>query len=107
MDPSGRGLVRDLLDGGHDTAPGSRAIVLARERQLVGASSGLLKRVIAIAIEHQLRRPPDVDLRDHVDRLSGEDAGRKPLPHTRARRDGTLAPAFTACHMLGRWQVLR
>jgi hypothetical protein len=31
---------------------------------------------------------------------------RKPLPHTRAR-GGALASALTACHMLGRWQVLR
>ena len=62
VDSAGRGLVRELLDGGHDTAPGSRAIVIAGECQFVRASSALLKCVVAIAFEHELRRPPNVDL---------------------------------------------
>jgi len=32
MDPAGRGLVRELLDGGHNTAPGRRSVVVTGER---------------------------------------------------------------------------
>jgi len=38
VDSAGRGLVRELGHGGHDPAPGSRAIVIAGERQFVGAN---------------------------------------------------------------------
>jgi len=69
VDPVRRGLARELLDRGHGTAPGSRSIVVAGERQLVSASRALLKCVVAIALEHELRRPPNVDLRDQIGRL--------------------------------------
>ena len=45
------------------------AIVIVGERQLVCASCALLKCVVAIALEHELRRPPNVDLRDQSGRL--------------------------------------
>jgi len=62
VDPAGRGLVRELGHGRHDPAPSSRSIVVTGERQFVSATSTLLKCVVAIALEHELRRPPNVDL---------------------------------------------
>jgi hypothetical protein len=50
-------------------AGSSGAIVIVGERQLVCASCALLKCVVAIALEHELRRPPNVDLRDQSGRL--------------------------------------
>ena len=62
MDSAGRGLVREFGHGRHDSAPGSCSVVIAGERQLVSASRALLKCVVAVALEHELRRPPNVDL---------------------------------------------
>ena len=62
VDLAKRGLVHELLDGGHDPAPGSRAVVIAGERQFVSASRALLECVVTIALEYELRRPPNVDL---------------------------------------------
>ena len=75
MDSAGRGLVGELLDSGHDTAPGRRSVVIAGERQLVRASRALLKCVVAVALEHELRRPPNVDLRDQIGRLMKSPTG--------------------------------
>jgi hypothetical protein len=60
--PARRGLVRKLGHRRHDTAPGRGPIDIAGERQFVSASSGLLKSVVAIALDHELRSPPNVDL---------------------------------------------
>ena len=49
--------------------PGSRAIVIAGKCQFVGASSALLECVVAIALEHELRCPPNVDLGYQSERL--------------------------------------
>jgi len=57
-----RGLVRELGHGRHNPAPGSYSVVIARERQLVSASSALLECVVAIALAHELRHPLNVDL---------------------------------------------
>ena len=64
VDSAGRGLVREFGHGRHDSAPGSCSVVIAGERQLVSASRALLKCVVAVALEHELRRPPNIDLRD-------------------------------------------
>jgi len=32
MDPAGRNLVRELLDGGHDPAPSRRPVIVAGKR---------------------------------------------------------------------------
>ena len=56
VDPARRGFVRELLDGGHDTAPGSPPSSSAGERQLVSASRALHKCIIAITLEHERRR---------------------------------------------------
>ena len=75
VDLARRSLVGQLGHGGHDTAPGSRAIVIAGECQFVRASSALLKCVVAIAFEHELRRPPNVDLGYQSERLMKITAG--------------------------------
>ena len=62
VDSAGRGLVREFGHGRHDSAPGSCSVVIAGERQLVSASRALLKCVVAVALEHELRRPPNIDL---------------------------------------------
>ena len=52
VDRAGWGLVRELLDRGHDPAPSRRSLVIAGKRQFVNANSALLKCVVTIALEH-------------------------------------------------------
>jgi len=56
VDSAGRGLVRELGHSSHDPAPSRRPVVIAGERQAVSPSSALLKCVVAVALEHGLRR---------------------------------------------------
>ena len=55
--------VRKLPDGIGDQAPGRRAAVIAFE--LVRAGGAFLVGSLAVALEHQGRSPPDVDVRYH------------------------------------------
>jgi hypothetical protein len=59
----GRG-VGELSDRFHDPVPGRRSAIVASE--FGSSSSALLERLITIALEHQLRRAPNVDLGDHA-----------------------------------------
>jgi hypothetical protein len=62
---TGRRLVGELADGAGDPAPhGTIVIVLGGE--LVGALDALVERLIAVALEHQLRRTPNIDLGYHA-----------------------------------------
>jgi hypothetical protein len=61
------GRVREFGEGGSDPAPHGRSVVVAGSHELVG--SGAPFRLVAIALEHQLRRSPNVDLRDHALKL--------------------------------------
>jgi hypothetical protein len=62
-----RGLVGVLQDGVHDPAPGRRALSVAGGRELIISSSGAFRLgLLAVALEHQLRRPPNVDLGYHT-----------------------------------------
>jgi hypothetical protein len=63
VDRAGRGVVGELGHRRHDPAPGRRPVVIAGERELVSSSGAFLERFLAVALEHQLRRPPNVDLR--------------------------------------------
>jgi hypothetical protein len=65
VDRAGRGLVRELLDRGYDPAPSRRSLVIAGKRQFVNANSALLKGVVTIALEHELRSTPNVDFGYH------------------------------------------
>ena len=69
VDRAGRDLVGELDDGVHDPAPCGRAVVVAGGHELVSSSGAFLERLVAIAPEYQLRRPPNVDLRDHTLKL--------------------------------------
>jgi hypothetical protein len=57
---SGRCVVRELGNGGGDPAPGARAIVVAGGRELVKAGTANLKRLVAIALHHQVGGSPDI-----------------------------------------------
>jgi hypothetical protein len=65
----GWGRVRELGDSGSDPAPHGRAGVVAGGHELVSSGGAFLERLITIAFEHKLRRPPDVDLPDHALKL--------------------------------------
>src|SRR6516165_3316215 len=62
MESAGRDLVRKLRHGRHDPAPGGRPGIVAGKRQLVSSNGAFLERSLAIALEHELCRPPNVDL---------------------------------------------
>ena len=61
--------VAELRHGRHDLAPGGRSSIVAGERQLVSSNGAFLERSLAIALDHELRRPPNVDLRYQSARL--------------------------------------
>jgi hypothetical protein len=67
--PRGRG-VGQLSDGFHDPVPGRRSVIVASECEFGSSSSALLERLITVALEHQLCRPPDVDLRYHTEKVA-------------------------------------
>ena len=45
--------------------------MIAGERELVSSSGAFLERSLAVALEHQLRGPPDVDLGYHSAKMYG------------------------------------
>jgi hypothetical protein len=55
-------LLGELGHGRHDVTPGHHAIVIAGECKLVVAGGAFLQRSLAIALEHELCRAPNVDL---------------------------------------------
>jgi hypothetical protein len=62
VERSGRCRVGELLNRRGDPAPGVRAVVIAVGRELVGPRGALLERFIAVALQHQGRGTPDIDL---------------------------------------------
>jgi len=66
VDRAGRDLVGELDDGVHDPAPCGRAVVVAGGRELISSSDSFLERRVAAAFDHELRRPPNVDLGYHA-----------------------------------------
>ena len=69
MYPARRGGIRELGDGGSDPAPHDHPVVVPGGHEFVGSGCALFERLVAIALEHQLRRSPNVDLRDHALKL--------------------------------------
>ena len=57
-----RGCIRKLGHRRHDPAPGRRPVIIAGGRKLIRAQSAFLKYTITVALEHKLRRPPNIDL---------------------------------------------
>ena len=62
MYPARRGRVRKLGDSSSDPAPHGRPVVVAGGYELVSSGGAFIERLVAIALEHKLRRPPNVDL---------------------------------------------
>jgi hypothetical protein len=62
---TGRRLVGELADGGGDPAPDDRAIVIILSGELPGTGGAFLERLVAVALEHQVGRAPDVDIGYH------------------------------------------
>ena len=44
---------------------------IAGECELVSSGGAFLEGLLAVVLEHQLRRTPDVDLRDHAAKMYG------------------------------------
>ena len=86
MYPARRGGIRELGDGGSDPAPHDRPVIVAGGHELVGSGGAFLERLVAIALEHQLRGPPDVDLRDYALKL--HIYGQRPFKTGDHRREG-------------------
>ena len=62
MDRAGRHFIGELRHGRDDPAPGRRPVIIAGGRKLIRAQSAFLKYTITVALEHKLRRPPNIDL---------------------------------------------
>lgn len=71
MHQAGRDRVGQLNDGIRDPTPCRRAVLIIGGSELVGAHHAFRKRVVAIAIEHELCRSPDVDLGYHATKVYG------------------------------------
>jgi len=69
VDLARRSLVGELGHGRHDPTPSRRPGIVAGERELVSSCHAFVERFFAIALEHELRRPPNVDLRDQSAKL--------------------------------------
>ena len=70
---SGPGLgyfVREFGHGRHDPAPGCSPVVTAGKREFVSSRGAVLDRLLAVAFEHQLRCPPNVDLGYHAEKAA-------------------------------------
>jgi hypothetical protein len=63
-------VVRELGHRRHDPAPCCRPVVIAGKRELVSSSGTFLERLLAVAFEHQLRCPPNVDLGYHAEKAA-------------------------------------
>jgi hypothetical protein len=66
VDRTRRCLVRQLPDGVANPVPGRRAVGIAVGRRLVGARGVFLKRLLAVALDHQAGGAPDIDLGHHA-----------------------------------------
>jgi hypothetical protein len=62
----GRDRVGELDDSGDDPTPGISAIVISGGCELVDATVALLDRFVAVALQHQGGRTPDIDLGYHI-----------------------------------------
>jgi hypothetical protein len=64
--PGRAAFVRELRDCICDPAPDSLAVVIIGGRQLVSALGAFRLGLLAVALEHQVRGPPDLELRFHA-----------------------------------------
>ena len=67
---AGQCHIGELSYGIGDAAPDCRAVVVILRRKLLGARGAFVERLLAVPLEHQGGRAPDVDFRYHGPRLS-------------------------------------
>jgi hypothetical protein len=65
----GRCCVRELGECVHGPAPYGDPVVVTSGHRFVGSGGTFFERLVAIALEHRLGSPPNVDLRDHALKL--------------------------------------
>ena len=63
MERAGRCLVRELDDRSGDPAPDRRAFMVAAGGEFIAARGAFGLGSVAVALEHELRRAPNVHLR--------------------------------------------
>jgi hypothetical protein len=63
-------LVRELVDGGGDAAPHRGAVIILLGREFIGARGAFLERLVAVALQHQVGGPPNVDLGYHAGKVA-------------------------------------
>src|SRR3954447_24152926 len=63
---TGRRSIRELADGVDDPAPHRGTVVIALCGQLIRTCAAYLEGVVAVALEQELRRSPNVDLGYHT-----------------------------------------
>ena len=66
MERAGRCVVRELDDCSGDPAPDRRAFMVAGGVEFAGAGGAFGLGLVAVALQHELRRSPDVDLGYHA-----------------------------------------
>jgi len=59
--------VRELADGVGNPAPYRGAVVIVLHSEFIGTCAAYLKRLVTVALEHELRRSPNVDFRYHTE----------------------------------------
>jgi hypothetical protein len=69
MHPAALGFACELRDSGSDPAPHCSPVVVAGGHELVSWGGAFVECLVAVALEHKLRRPPNVDLRDRALKL--------------------------------------
>ena len=70
MDRAGRGLIGELPNGIRDPAPGGHAVIIPGGREFVGAGGAFLERLVAVALQHELRRSPNIDFGYHAAKVA-------------------------------------
>jgi hypothetical protein len=63
---AGRRRVGELDDRGRDPAPDCSGFMVAGGLELADSQSAFGLGLVAVALQHELRRPPDVDLGYHA-----------------------------------------
>ena len=67
---SGRGFIGEFTDDMCDPAPDCHAVIIPGGRELVGTGSAFLERFLAVPLQHELRRAPNIDLVYHAAKVA-------------------------------------
>ena len=64
-------MLASWITAAMDPAPGGRPVVIAGEGELVSSGGAFVDGPLAVALEQEQRRPPNVDLGYHATRRQG------------------------------------